>query len=171
MLELLLLRHAKSRRDQPDVGDHERNLAPRGERAAKLIGKKLAAEGPRPSRVLCSTATRARHTWDLVRAELPSAPEPLYIDELYLAPPGRMLKLVRRHGGDAKRLLLIGHNPGMQALALRLAHAGDATLRGALAEKFPTAALARLSFDAGSWQKLEPEKGRLLAFWRPRELA
>lgn len=169
MLELLLLRHAKSRRDQPDVGDHERDLAPRGEAAAKLIGRKLAAEGPIPDRVLCSTATRARRTWELVAAELKGAPEPSFLDELYLATPSRLLKLVRRHGEGAKRLLLVGHNPGVHALALRLATEGDPTLRRALAEKFPTGALVRLSFDAKSWK--DPEGGRLVAFWRPRELA
>jgi phosphohistidine phosphatase len=118
---------------------------------------------------LCSTATRARRTWELVRAALAKAPETSYLDELYLAPPGRMLQLVRQHGKGAKRLLLVGHNPGMQALALRLARVGDASLRRALAEKFPTGALARLSFEAEKWKELE--SGRLLNFWRPRDLA
>ena len=171
MLELLLLRHAKSSWDVPETDDHARDLAPRGAAAAPRMGALLAARGLVPDRVLCSTATRARNTWALVAAALPAPPEPLLLDELYLASPARMLRLIARHAGDSRRLLLVGHNPGMHSLAADLAGTGDLTARLALAEKFPTAAIAHLGIaPATGWTGLRAGQGTLLGFWRPRDL-
>lgn len=170
MLELLLLRHAKSRRDQAGVEDLERGLAPRGERDAPRMGALLAARDLAPDRVLCSTATRARRTWELARAGLGRAPELLHLEELYLAAPDTMIELARRRGAGARRLLLVGHNPGMHALALRLAGAGRDEAHRALAGKLPTAGLVHLGFEAATWPRLDPDGGRLLGFWRPRDL-
>lgn len=170
MLELLLLRHAKSRWDMAGAADHDRDLAPRGEEAAPRMGRLIAEHGPLPDRVLCSTATRARRTWELASAELPSRPELLHRRDLYLAPSGRLLDIVRASGGDARRLMLVGHNPGLHDLAQRLVGDGDVTLRHKLAEKLPTGALVHLAFEASGWPKLVPRSGRLLGFWRPRDL-
>lgn len=170
MLELLLLRHAKSSWDQPGVGDHERTLAPRGEAAAPRMGELLAARGLVPDRVLCSTATRARHTWTLAATALPAAPEPVLLEELYLASPGRMLRLIAEQAGDSRRLLLVGHNPGMHTLAAGLARTGEAAARQSLAAKLPTAGLVHLGFDLPAWAGIAAAPGRLLGFWRPRDL-
>jgi phosphohistidine phosphatase len=171
MLELLLLRHAKSRWDQPGVRDLDRDLAPRGEKAAPRIGRLMAAEGLLPDLVLCSPARRAMHTWQLVAAQLQASPEVRHDDGLYLAPPGRLIELLRREGGRRPRLLILGHNPGLQALAVKLVGEGKPALRAALAEKFPTAALARIGFEIAAWAELAPRSGRLLGYWRPRDLA
>jgi phosphohistidine phosphatase len=170
MIELLLLRHAKSAWDRPGVDDHERDLAPRGEAAAPRVGELIAASGLVPDLVLCSTAVRARRTWELVVDRLPAAPKVRLRREIYLAAPETMLKLVQAEGGSARRALLVGHNPGMHAFARRLAGSGDAKLRARLAEKFPTAALARIAFDLDDWRGLAPGKGELRGFWRPRDL-
>lgn len=170
MLELLLLRHAKSRWDLAGATDHDRDLAPRGEEAAPRMGRLIAEQGLAPDRVLCSTAIRARRTWELASASLPGQPELLHRRDLYLAPSGRLLDIVRAHGGDARRLMLVGHNPGLHDLAQRLAGEGDPKLRRKLAEKLPTAALVHLAFKAGDWRTLAPGSGRLLGFWRPRDL-
>jgi phosphohistidine phosphatase len=170
MLELLLLRHAKSRWDQPGVDDHDRELAPRGERAARRMGRLLAERRLVPDRVLCSTARRAARTWELAAAELGGAPEPVLDRALYLATPERLLEAVRRRGGDARRLLVVGHNPGMHAFATLVAADGAADARARLAAKFPTAALAQVAVDAPSWSGLATGSGRLAAFWRPRDL-
>jgi phosphohistidine phosphatase len=90
--------------------------------------------------------------------------------ELYMAPPTQLLEAIRHHGGTARRLMLVGHNPGLHALAVRLVGEGDAKLRAQLAEKFPTAALARIGFAARSCEEVTPRSGRLEAFWRPRDL-
>jgi phosphohistidine phosphatase len=170
MLELLLFRHAKSSWDQPGAEDHDRDLAPRGEAAAPRMGALIASEGLLPDAVLCSTARRAARTWQLAAAELEPAPPVAQLGELYLAAPAALLKAVRRHGGPARRLMVVGHNPGLHAFALELAGAGDPDLRARLAEKYPTAALARLAFDGTRWRDLAPRSGTLRGFWRPRDL-
>jgi phosphohistidine phosphatase len=170
MLELLLLRHAKSRWDRPGVEDHDRDLTSRGEKAAPRMGELMRREGLVPDRVLCSTARRARRTWELVGARLGAAPEASSRSDLYLAKPAALLEAVRSDGDAARRLLLVGHNPGLHALAMRLVGHGTAPLRKALAEKFPTGALARIGFSATDWREVRPRAGTLLGFWRPRDL-
>lgn len=170
MRELLLFRHAKSRWDVAGVHDHDRDLTPRGERAARRMGKLLAEHGLLPDRVLCSTARRAKRTWELAAAELPDVPSPAFDRALYLAEPQRLLDIVRRAGDGARRLLVVGHNPGIHAFAMLLLSDGPAEARARLAAKFPTAALAQIACDAASWAKLGAGSGRLVAFWRPRDL-
>lgn len=170
MLELLLLRHAKSRWDEPETGDHDRDLAPRGEQAATRIGRLLREQGLEPDLVLCSTARRAAHTWELAAAEL-AHPRPVqYDDRLYLAAPDRMLQVIAERGADVGRLLLVGHNPGMHVLATRLSATGEKALRATVAAKFPTAALALLAFNTDAWPQIATQGGELRGFWRPRDL-
>ena len=170
MRELLLFRHAKSSWDRPDVGDHDRDLTQRGERAAARMGKLLREADILPDHVLCSTAKRARRTWEIARAELPTVPETVLCEALYMAAPQRMLEVIRQHGGDAGRLMLVGHNPGMQELAVRLARRGDAPLRRRLAAKFPTATLARFRLAVDDWTTPVDAAAELLDFWRPVDL-
>jgi len=169
MRELLLLRHAKSSRDEPAAGDHERDLARRGERAAPQVGRLLRAEGLVPDLALCSTATRAKRTWDLAAAELGREVPVRYLRTLYLAPPSRLLVTVRQQASDVGRLLLVGHNPGLHGLAMALSGEGEPGLLAALRAEFPTAALARIAFDVADWADVAAGAGRLLAYRRPRE--
>lgn len=171
MLELMLLRHAKSRLDQPGADDHERELNERGLAAAPRVGRLARERGLLPDLVLCSTARRTRQTWDLVAAELGGAEVPVqHLRTLYLAEPAAMLDVVQRRGAGAQRVLLVAHNPGMHALAQRLVGRGDAAARARLAEKFPTAALALIGFAGDEWRAAGLGRGELLDFWRPREL-
>lgn len=170
MLELLLLRHAKSRWDEPGAADHDRDLAPRGVKAARRMGELLRQLELAPDLVLCSTARRAVHTWELASAAL-SAPSPLlYDDRLYLAAPEGMIAVARERGGAARRLMLVGHDPGMHQLAIRLAAAGDFALRGRVAAKFPTAGLAQIALDLAAWSDFAGQTGELRGFWRPRDV-
>lgn len=170
MPELLLFRHAKSRWDEPEAGDHERDLAPRGLAAASAMGQLIRKLSLVPDRVLCSTAQRATHTWELAVAELGTVVPVQFDDRLYLAAPERMIAVVREFGGDARRLLMVGHDPGMHQLAVQLAGKGDAKLRSRLAAKFPTAGLARYRLDLATWAEFGGTPGELLGFWRPRDL-
>jgi phosphohistidine phosphatase len=170
MRELLLLRHAKSSWNQPGVPDHERDLAPRGIAAAERMGDLLQELGLVPDRILCSTARRTVRTWELAGTRLLHPPAVTWCEALYLAAPDRILGLVRGEGVAARRLLLVGHNPGMHQLANRLTGAGAPAPRARLAEKFPTAGLARLVFAIASWAELAPGSGELTGFWRPRDL-
>ena len=169
MRELLLFRHAKSSWDRPGVPDRERDLDPRGLAAAPRMGALLQARNLIPDLVLCSTARRTVHTWQLASAQLQQPPTVIYTAELYLAGPERLLSII--HGsGNARRLLLVGHNPGMHALANRLTGTGAGGARARLAEKFPTAGLALIAFAIEGWAEVVPGTGELQGFWRPRDL-
>jgi phosphohistidine phosphatase len=172
MLTLSLLRHAKSSWGDPGLDDHARPLAERGAKAAPEIGSYLRREELRPDLVLCSGAVRTRATLALVLAALgPPAPEIRYDDALYLASPGTLLDQVRKVDPVHRHVMMIGHNPGLHALALELIGEGARKDIAALATKFPTAALAILEFDAGSWGEIGAGAGRLERFVTPRRLA
>ena len=168
MPELLLLRHAKSDWGDADLDDFERPLAPRGRKAAPRMGRYLKEQGLQPALVLCSPARRARETLDLLLTALASPPEISYLKTLYLAPPSRLLAVLRRQSPDCGRILLIGHNPGLHRLALALAGGQAGAPAQRLAEKFPTAALAR--FRVAAWDSLGEVPSALVEFVRPRDL-
>ncbi len=172
---LVLLRHAKSA--WPDVADHDRPLARRGIRAAPVMGRWLRDAGLVPDLVLCSTARRARETWQFTRAGLAATAPPVTFDgRIYDAAAIDLLALIREVPDAAGTLLLIGHNPGIGELALLLAApfgAGPGTAAPGDLErmraKFPTAAVAVLR-SAGTWPELAPGRARLTAFVAPRDL-
>jgi phosphohistidine phosphatase len=167
---LLLLRHAKSAWDDPSLADIDRPLAPRGVKAAKAIGRELAARGWRPEQVVVSPAARARETWALVAAELPDAASPSFPRKLYMATPVDLLQQLWKTPRKIGTVLMLGHNPGMEGLAGQLAGDGsDAAAFARLKEKFPTAALARFVFD-GAWTDLRFGSARLTHFLRPKDL-
>ena len=172
MKTLLLLRHAKSSWDDPSLADFDRPLAERGEKAAPVMADYLGKKGLRPDLVLLSPAARARQTWALVARKLGGTIEVKELRGLYLGPPSRLLDAVRRAPDRAARVMLIGHNPGMEHLAMVLA--GPASKRKALAKlhaKFPTAALAEIEFEAESWKDLARGSGRLNRLVWPKDLA
>jgi phosphohistidine phosphatase len=176
MLTLTLLRHAKSSWDQPALDDYERPLAKRGKKAAPQVGAALTAMGLRPDLVLCSGAVRARATLDLVLPKLGApVPEVVYDDALYMAAPDALLARLHRigpeRGGEAPRhVMLVGHNPGLEELALLLAGSGADDDTARMTEKFPTAAVAVLGFNTDSWAAIEPGAGRLEHFLTPKQL-
>lgn len=158
---LLLLRHAKSSWDDPELPDHDRPLAPRGRRAAKLIRGHLREKRIPISLVLCSSARRTRETVELVGPEGELKIE----EELYSASSDRLLGRLRALSDDLETVMLVGHNPAIQELTAGLARdAGDLAGR-----KFPTGALATLSFT-GSWHSLAPGRAELVSIVTPKEL-
>jgi phosphohistidine phosphatase len=166
MRTLLLLRHAKARTD--DVGgDSARPLAPRGLRAAERMGEEIAERGWVPDLVLCSTARRARETWDQASAALRPAPRVAFDEKLYLASPARILARVREVDVRVRTLLVVGHNPGFHELACDLAASGAARDR---IGKFPTAALARFELADGDWAEAGPGALRFIEIVAPKEL-
>lgn len=174
MRRLLLLRHAKSSWDQRNQEDALRPLAPRGRRAAPLIGRHLDGQGMVPDLVLCSTAERARQTLELVSAEWDrtdgDGPTIEMRGSLYLAPPGEMLAALRRLSDAIESVMIIGHNPGMAMLAGQLALKGDPRGLKTMAVKYPTAALAVIDFDVDAWRAVMPGTGYLWSFVRPKDL-
>src|SRR6266576_2330919 len=121
MKRLFLLRHAKSSWDDAELADHDRPLAPRGRRAAKLIAEHLRRQSVPPALVLCSSAQRTRETLDRIAPAL-GEEVPVQIErELYAASEQRLLERLRAITGGVESMLLIGHNPGLEQLALSLA--------------------------------------------------
>jgi phosphohistidine phosphatase len=175
---LVLFRHAKSA--WPDVADHDRPLARRGIRAAPLMGRWLREAGLLPGQVLCSTARRARETWQLAQAGLAVTPPVTFDARIYEAAAMDLLAVIREVPPATGTLLLIGHNPAIEDLALLLAMAPGGGGGPAPADavpgdlqrmraKFPTAAIAVLEFH-GTWSGLAPGLARLTAFVTPRDL-
>ncbi|MCG6114741.1 MAG: histidine phosphatase family protein [Mesorhizobium sp.] len=168
---LLLLRHAKSSWDDPALADFDRPLAPRGETAAPVMGAEMARRGWRPDHALVSPSRRTRETWALVAPCLAEAPAEGFPERLYMAGADDLMAVVREAPAHLETLLVVGHNPGLEDFAARLA--GDASAAGALDRmrtKFPTGALARFEFE-GAWRDLAHGSARLTHFLRPKDLA
>lgn len=168
---LLLLRHAKSSWADPGLADFDRPLNKRGVRAAPLMAQYIGAKGLRPDLVFCSAALRTRQTWDLVAAELGGETTVKVLKSLYLASPSRLLAAVRQAPDEVARLMVLGHNPGLERFAAELCGPGsDRKALARLADKFPTCALAVIRFDSEGWSKVARGGGRLERFVVPRDL-
>jgi phosphohistidine phosphatase len=170
MLTLSLLRHAKSSWSNPTLPDRERPLATRGVTDAPLMGKAMAERGIDPELVLCSSARRTRDTLDLVLPELRVEPKVDYIDALYHASPEEMLEMLHGIQPGANRVMLVGHNPEIQAFALDLVGAGPKHFRDRLSVKYPTAGLAVINFASGVWKSVGVNSGTLNLFLSPKDL-
>lgn len=168
MRTLCLLRHCKSAWPS-NTPDFDRPLNSRGRDAAGRMGRYLAEQKLTPDVVLCSAATRTRETLDLGGLFWNAPPTIIIEPDLYLAGERTLLAHIRRIDPRHKVALLIGHNPGMQGLALDLAAGAPATERDRLATKYPTGGLA--IFDIrGDWAGVAPGTVALHAFVTPRTL-
>jgi phosphohistidine phosphatase len=165
---LFLLRHAKSSWDDPGLADHERPLAPRGRRAAKVMAKHLERKGIAPELVLCSPATRTRQTLTRLAPGLGKNPDVQIEPELYAASAPVLLEVLHEVPDEIESVMLIGHNPGIQDLALSLARGGPEVVR--VRSKFPTAGLATLELN-GSWRELAPGTAELVSLVKPKDLS
>ncbi|HEY2161844.1 MAG TPA: histidine phosphatase family protein [Solirubrobacteraceae bacterium] len=164
--QLFILRHAKSSWDEPGLQDHDRPLAPRGRRAAKLMAAHLRSEDIHPALILCSSARRARET---LERTVP-VPAEVQIDRgLYGATADELIERLRHVPATTRSVMVIGHNPALHALAWTLAApspTGRAAGLDALREKFPTGALATLTMTC-SWHGLGRGCAELTGFVRP----
>lgn len=170
MPRLMLLRHAKSAWDDPGLDDFDRPLNARGRRSAPLMGRHMAEHALLPDRVLCSTARRTRDTFAGLLPFLAQELEVRFTRDLYDAREEDYLDVIRAGGGSARSLLVIGHNPALQELALDLIAAGNPALVEEIGNAYPTAGLTIIDFADRSWEDLRPKTGRIVAFFRPREL-
>jgi phosphohistidine phosphatase len=174
MRRLILLRHAKTETDAPSGRDQDRRLDERGRNDATEIGRWMAAHPPFADTVLVSSAVRARQTWDMAWAEMKDkvpTPHVELLPELYGADAAQLLQSIREASvHDPKRLMLVGHNPGMHELALSVVGAGDEAGRKALADNLPTAGLAIYDFAVDDWNDVAFRRGRLVLFVSPKLL-
>ena len=172
MKRLYLLRHAKAVPADPQAEDHARELTVRGMHDASAVARYIRKNGFTPQLVMASTSARTRQTADLVLREIEARAE--YREALYLADPEKILGLIQAAPPSISDLMVIGHNPGLEELATRLARepvrSKERARRDVLEEKFPTAALAVLDFDITKWRDIIPGEGKLADFVRPKDL-
>ncbi len=168
MKRLYLLRHAKTEPHAAEGGDHERELTPRGRADALLMGRTIAGHGFLPGLILSSTSRRTFQTLEIVLPFLTPTPEARLEPGLYHASAGAILQRAGAVGGGTESVLFVGHNPGMEELAIQLAGDGDLGVKAA--EKFPTACFAAFESAASTWTAAVRGAWRPLAILRPSEL-
>jgi phosphohistidine phosphatase len=162
MKTLLVLRHAKSSWNDPELDDHERPLNERGRRDGPRMGELVREYGLVPDLVISSDAVRAQLTAKAVTEAARYAGEILLDPRLYLASPADILSLLRTVRENARTVMIIGHNPGLEELVEQLT--GER-------QDFPTAALAHIVLEIDHWRDLtRSTRGTLLGHWRPKEL-
>ena len=174
MRRLMLLRHAKTEHDAPSGRDRDRQLDKRGRADAAEIGGWIGRHPPFPDSVLVSPAIRAHQTWQIAWEAMKGlAPQPQIelLPELYGADPSQLLQIIRTVApADPRRLMVVGHNPGMHELALALAGGGDAAGRKALVDNLPTSGLAIFDFAIDDWADVAFRRGQLVLFVSPKML-
>jgi phosphohistidine phosphatase len=172
MKRLFLLRHAKAVPAEAGIEDFDRTLMLSGMQDAGAIARHLRKSDYCVGLILCSAAARTVQTAELVLQELNCEIE--YRDNLYLADAPRIAAAVRAAPAGASAVMVVGHNPGLEACATALAREPvrrkERARHEALEEKFPTGALAILDFDVGRWRDVEQGAGKLVDFVRPRDL-
>jgi phosphohistidine phosphatase len=168
---LTVLRHAKSSWDEPNIDDFDRPLNERGWKAARRMGKELKRRGMQFDFALASPAARVRETLDGLAegyGEFRFATK--FEPRLYAADTATLLELVHGLPEDAGRVLLLGHNPGLQRLIVELATDDENGLRDRVADKYPTAALAVIQLPAQHWGEVAPGSGTIAELIVPKEL-
>ena len=168
MKSLHLLRHAKSSWKDPSLNDHDRPLSKRGRQTAKMMAAYFRRAKIAPDLVICSTAMRARQTLDPI-AKAKKPPKVVLERKIYGGAQRALWEQLWNLPESAKSVLLIGHNPALQDLALELAHADLNELLASAGGKFPTGAMASFRFD-GAWKALEPHGAVLASYITPKAI-
>ena len=146
MKKLLLMRHAKSSWTDSNIPDHERPLKKKGRKDAERMGKMLKTKGLEPDLIISSTAVRAKETAEILADSCKCKKEIIFLESLYMAEPSDILHAIEKHGKDKKIIMVIGHNPGLEAF-LQIA---DGKV-----ESLPTASVAYLTASIDDWSKLD----------------
>lgn len=162
MKTLLILRHAKSSWNYPELSDYDRPLNARGKRDAPRMGKHLRREGLIPDRILTSSAKRARKTAKKVAKSCDYTGKVKKLDAFYDTVPGVYFETLQALSDKYQRVMVVGHNPTMEQLVNHLT--------GKI-KRMPTAALAHIELPIQSWETLNLyTKGTLVNLWTPKTL-
>ena len=162
MKHLFIMRHAKSSWDNTNLSDHDRPLNKRGFRDAPRMGRWLAEQDLRPDLILSSTACRSVETAKLVAAEFAEQPRIEYDSNLYLATSAVWRSTIPLYANQEERLLIVGHNPGLENLF------NDLVGRY---ETIPTAAILHLELKCDTWDEIVGDvDAKLIDVWRPKEM-
>ncbi len=164
MSRLLLLRHARAAWAEPGMRDFDRPLDATGRADADAMGAVMAKGRVLPQRVICSSARRARETWDAVVRHLPVA-DVIVTDQLYITDATGYLNFIRDNA-QVESLLIVGHNPMIEDVCFALAPNGKDDATGARSSGFPACGLAVIDFR-GNLADVAPSTGFLEAFYTP----
>lgn len=166
----MLLRHAKSDWGDPSLDDFERPLNRRGQKAADLMADYLIETCPPPDLILCSTALRTRLTLQAILARISLDTDIQLRGELYEDSEADYISLLQNLDTAAETVLIIGHNPATEDTASLLYGNGDPEGFEKLNEKFPSGALAIMTFPVRNWRQIVETTGTLERFIRPRDI-
>lgn len=171
MKRLTLFRHAKSGWDSPVSRDFDRPLNKRGIKGAKLMGEFAKGESLEFDHIVSSPAVRCTETLEGFWEGYGRILHPNWDRRIYLASGATLLDVVHDLPDEDEAVLMCGHNPGIEDLALMLTPdvSGD-ELRDSLEYKYPTAAVAEIGFDTTRWADVKEGSGKLIRFVRPRDL-
>jgi phosphohistidine phosphatase len=167
---LTLLRHAKSGWDDPVSRDFDRPLNPKGRRAATLMGRHLRSLGVDFDHVVASPAVRVEETLDGFESGYGRTLAPSWDRRVYLASSATLLDVVHDLPATVERVLLVGHNPGLEDLLLMLVPEEADGLRGLVEQKYPTATVAEMNLGVDAWDEVRAGTATLNRFVRPRDL-
>jgi phosphohistidine phosphatase len=169
MKQLAILRHAKSSWDESGLSDFDRPLNARGRRSAKAVGKELKPRMPEFDAVFASPALRVRQTLERFESTYGGLPTVHFDPALYLADASSLSRFVHKFSDELRRVLLVGHNPGLHQLVLKLARPDD-RLREHVKAKYPTGAAAIMEFSVSMWREIKPGEAEIAAVIFPRDL-
>lgn len=149
MERLILFRHGKAQPESESGDDFDRRLAPRGQKESAAMGESLAELGFRPDVALVSPSARTRETWAAAEPAFPTGVEVRYEDDLYHADSGAIRRAAEKAGRGRSTVMVVGHNPGLQELTVRLLMEGSAppALIARAQRQFPPAAAAVFLID------------------------
>ncbi|MCE1252602.1 MAG: histidine phosphatase family protein [Anaerolineae bacterium] len=160
MKTLILMRHAKSSWKDHNLEDIDRPLKKRGKKDAQIIGKIIVDKELVPQTIYCSPAKRSQRTAEVLLEELKQEIPVETVDKLYMAEVPVFYELIKSLPEDLERVMIIGHNPGLESLV---------QLLSGQIESLPTSALANVSLAIKNWKDLDPEtKGELVDLYKPK---
>ncbi len=172
MKKIILMRHAKSSRADPTAEDIDRPLNARGRISAATMGAWLAEQDVHPDHVILSPARRSSETWDRLKTFIgrKGKAQAQATKEAYMASPDQLLAILQKSPDAAETVFLIGHQPGIGALARKLANGSVPSNCSRAFREFPTAATAILTADIKEWSKLKYGKAEFNKFALPKEV-
>ena len=171
MRRLYLMRHGKAQAGMPPGGgDLERALVGRGRKESQWMGAFCRDQAQPPTLILCSPSRRTVETCDAFCEGFGEGLPRRVVDGIYMGSPSSLLYAVAEAGGSEGGVLVIGHNPGIHALALALGGRGPGPAYAQLSSRFPTAALAVLETGIDDWAALRAGSAQLVSFKIPKEM-
>lgn len=153
---LIIVRHAHTYDQEPGHSDHDRELTPEGKTQAQKSAEWLKEQGSVPEKMVASSASRTRATAGIFARTLFDNPEKYESEkELYRATENELLEFIRQHFQHEESIMLVGHNPAVTQLAIRLGATSVSYL--------PPASVIVLSFNLENWENLNFHQGKLVA--------